>query len=337
MKIFQFHHGKNSISYFRPAYYKLIEECISQIVLHKSGYDPDFRATKRFQIDVEPLIDQLVRSSKSNDGRNNEGIQQELEDALTSRQETEAALFTAQSRIAQLEEALRQGGASPTKLPVPPNLNNVIKPIGGPPAPPMPPAGLSGGPPPPPPPPPPMGGGGPPPPPPPPPPGGGPPPPPPPPGGGPPPPPPPPGMKIPGPPGAPPPPMMVPVAPSQEDFLVKLGMKRKKKWTVENPTKRTNWKSVPASKLTKDAFWTKVDEERLANDSLINILVNKFGTKPIPKAMENSENGAAGKGVNKKKTKELKVLDPKAAQNLSILLGGKIFFQNSSYIILIMK
>ena len=27
----------------RPAYYKLIEECVSQIVLHKSGYDPDFR------------------------------------------------------------------------------------------------------------------------------------------------------------------------------------------------------------------------------------------------------------------------------------------------------
>jgi diaphanous 2 len=27
----------------RPAYYKLIEECVSQIVLHKSGCDPDFR------------------------------------------------------------------------------------------------------------------------------------------------------------------------------------------------------------------------------------------------------------------------------------------------------
>lgn len=27
----------------RPAYYKLIEECVSQIVLHKSGHDPDFR------------------------------------------------------------------------------------------------------------------------------------------------------------------------------------------------------------------------------------------------------------------------------------------------------
>ena len=43
----------------RVSYYKLIEECISQVVLHKSGCDPDFSATKRFQIDVEPLIEVL--------------------------------------------------------------------------------------------------------------------------------------------------------------------------------------------------------------------------------------------------------------------------------------
>lgn len=41
---------------FRSQYYKLIEECISQIVLHKNGVDPDFRHTKRFDIDVEPLL-----------------------------------------------------------------------------------------------------------------------------------------------------------------------------------------------------------------------------------------------------------------------------------------
>ena len=47
-------------SLVRPAYYKLIEECVSQIVLHRSGCDPDFQATKRFKIDVEPLLDHLV-------------------------------------------------------------------------------------------------------------------------------------------------------------------------------------------------------------------------------------------------------------------------------------
>ena len=39
----------------RPQYFKLIEECISQIVLHKSGVDPDFGARK-LQIDVDDLI-----------------------------------------------------------------------------------------------------------------------------------------------------------------------------------------------------------------------------------------------------------------------------------------
>lgn len=39
----------------RPQYYKLIEECISQIVLHRGGIDPDF-GHKRIDIDVEPLI-----------------------------------------------------------------------------------------------------------------------------------------------------------------------------------------------------------------------------------------------------------------------------------------
>ena len=43
------------IFFHRPQYYKLIEECISQIVLHRGGIDPDF-ALKRMEIDVEPLI-----------------------------------------------------------------------------------------------------------------------------------------------------------------------------------------------------------------------------------------------------------------------------------------
>merc|ERR1719245_784585 len=114
----------------RPAYYKLIEECVSQIVLHKSGYDPDFRATKRFQIDVEPLIDHLVERNRSAEASNNQGMVQELEEALTSKQEMEASLVTAQARITQLEEALRQGGSSPTKLPVPSGLPALIKPPG---------------------------------------------------------------------------------------------------------------------------------------------------------------------------------------------------------------
>ena len=89
----------NLCCFIRPAYYKLIEECVSQIVLHKSGYDPDFRATKRFQIDVEPLIENLVKSGLSQSGISDEEskkIKQELEEALTAKQESEAKLSALQ-------------------------------------------------------------------------------------------------------------------------------------------------------------------------------------------------------------------------------------------------
>jgi len=307
----------------RPAYYKLIEECVSQIVLHKSGCDPDFRATKRFNIEVEPLIDSLVERGRLEDQSSlgGSGSMAGLEQAITEKQETEARLVQAEQRIAQLEEALQGGGAVPPTLITSGHkqLESVIRP-GGPPPPPGPPG--------PPPPPPPPGSGAPPPPPPPgmgappppPPPGmGGPgPPPPPPPGatGGPPPPPPMGGPRPPGPPGPP-----APAGPSALDVLMRLGMKRKKKWAVEGQIKRTNWKAVPLAKLTENAFWTKVDEEALASESLVEELQSKFSSKPPAKrSVDDSSNSTAGK----KKTKELKVLDAKAAQNLSVVLGGAL-------------
>ena len=43
-------------------YYQLIEECVSQIVLHKNGQDPDFRG--RFTLDVTALTDSMANKSK---------------------------------------------------------------------------------------------------------------------------------------------------------------------------------------------------------------------------------------------------------------------------------
>lgn len=82
----------------RPAYFKLIEECVSQIVLHKSGCDPDFRATKRFNIDVDPLIEQLVERGRLEDTGSvgGGGMTAGLEAAITERQETEAKLAHAE-------------------------------------------------------------------------------------------------------------------------------------------------------------------------------------------------------------------------------------------------
>ena len=69
----------------------------------------------------------------------------------------------------------------------------------------------------------------------------------------------------------------------------------------------------------ENAFWTKVDEERLANQSLIEDLQKRFCTKPSTKL-----NDATLKSNSGKKSKELKVLDAKAAQNLSVVLGELI-------------
>lgn len=46
----------------RPQYYKLIDECIAQIVLHKNGADPDFKC-RHLDINIENLIGELLNQS----------------------------------------------------------------------------------------------------------------------------------------------------------------------------------------------------------------------------------------------------------------------------------
>ncbi|XP_028158633.1 protein diaphanous [Ostrinia furnacalis] len=297
----------------RPAYYKLIEECVTQIVLHKNGYDPDFRATQRFNIDVQPLIDGLIEKSRAEEERKVEELKTKLEAAIAARQEAEARALHLEDRLKQAASPTGPGGVTQG------NIAAIAKVIGSPggPAPPPPPPMPGGGPPPPPPPPMPSGGGPPPPPPPPMP--GGPPPPPPPPGCGPPPPPPPPMM---GGPRPPPPPMMggpaMPRMP-QPDVLP-YGLKPKKKWEVEGPLKRANWKTIVPQKMSEKAFWVNVQEDKLASPDILSGLALKFSSKPVAKKNED----AVDKVHTLKKVKDLKVLDSKAAQNLSILLGGSL-------------
>uniref|UniRef100_A0A8C2XGF3 Diaphanous related formin 2 n=1 Tax=Cyclopterus lumpus TaxID=8103 RepID=A0A8C2XGF3_CYCLU len=50
--------------YIRPQYYKVIEECVSQVVLHRNGMDPDFGYSKRLDVDFTHLIDQCVDKAK---------------------------------------------------------------------------------------------------------------------------------------------------------------------------------------------------------------------------------------------------------------------------------
>ncbi|XP_049792914.1 protein diaphanous isoform X1 [Schistocerca nitens] len=297
----------------RPAYYKLIEECVSQIVLHKGGCDPDFHATKRFQIDVSPLIDHLVEKSQQEVESRVEELKTRLEEALAQKQEAEAKLKYTEEKISELEAKLQSGGGGKAGGPPPPPPMMGM----GPPPPPMPGMGA--------PPPPPMPGGlGPPPPPMP---GSGPPPPPPLPGMGGPPPPPMPGMGGPPPPpmpgmGPPPPPppggFAIPAAPRPD--VLPHGLKPKKKWEVSGPLKRANWKAIIPQKMSEKAFWVKVHEEKLASPDILNGLAEKFSSKPVAKKADD----AVDKGGTMKKVKDLKVLDGKVAQNISILLGGSL-------------
>ena len=261
--------------YLRPAYFKLIEECVSQIVLHKSGCDPDFSSTSRFEIDVEPLIDHLVDRAKTEEANcsglsvGNVGqftvhnlqfilfypvLPSSLEAAITEKQELEARLATAHNRIEELEARLMEISEESKR-----EVLSLPRPTPPPPPPPPP---------------------------------------------------------VPATPAVPSPPPLpsasLPVAP---DIFSKLGLKRKKKWVVEGQIKRTNWKMIPLKDLTEKAVWARLDEERLASEDLVVELQNRFGSKTNLK-LENTQD--QGKG---KKIKELKFLDAKSAQNLSVVQG----------------
>ncbi|RWS29071.1 protein diaphanous-like protein [Leptotrombidium deliense] len=312
----------------KPAYYRLIEECISQIVLHKNGCDPDFRHGRKIQIDIDYALDQLTT-----DERNNYEMNQKLEESITAKEECEAKMQQQQCKIEDYEKQIND---LKNKLSQAPSAGTVSVPSSGvppppplpgsgasiPPPPPMP--GMTGGPRIPPPPPMPGMGAGPPPPPPLPGMGAGPPPPPPMPGmgGGPPPPPPPPGM------GGGPPPPPFPGGPPPPAFsfgppkpAMPCGMKPKKEYKLDAPIKRPNWRKITPTKISKEAFWVGVDEDSLASDDIFDGINAKFTTAPKATKQLSAEVDA-GKQLNVKKKKELKVLDGKTAQNLMILFGS---------------
>lgn len=43
----------------RPQYYKVIEECVAQVVLHRNGLDPDFGYREKLDVDFTQLIGKL--------------------------------------------------------------------------------------------------------------------------------------------------------------------------------------------------------------------------------------------------------------------------------------
>ncbi|CAI5652648.1 unnamed protein product [Oreochromis niloticus] len=317
--------------YIRPQYYKVIEECVSQVVLHRSGMDPEFVYNKRLDVDFTHMIDQLVDKAKVEESEQKATeFSKKFDEEFSARQEAQAESQKKEEKIKELEgkiqalesqltiendklkEAQRLIRESEAKIAA------GLTATGAPP-PPLP--GGAGVPPPPPPPPPPPGGVPPPPPPPPPLPGHAcipPPPPPPPPGGGPPPPPPPPGCGPPppfgGPPGPPPPPGFP---------VVKLpyGLEPKKTYKPETVMKRVNWSKIVPQEMAENCFWIKVKEEKFENPDLFAQLSLCFSSQSKVRKDLKDENEEKVPQF-KKKAKELRILDAKTAQNLSIFLGS---------------
>uniref|UniRef100_A0A8C8DMW8 Diaphanous related formin 1 n=1 Tax=Oryzias sinensis TaxID=183150 RepID=A0A8C8DMW8_9TELE len=280
----------------RPHYYKLIDECVGQIVLQKKGADPDFKC-RPLKINVDHLIG-------------------------------ERTLDLYCSSISPIMHAFPSlpvpHAPPPPPLPGMAGIPPPPPPLPGMPGPPPPPPlpGMPGPPPPPPlpgmpgpPPPPPLPGMQ------------GPPPPPPMPGMGPPPPPPPPGAPgipppPPGMPGMPPPPPFgmggwgVPAAPPALPF----GLQPKKDYKPEVQLKRANWSKISPEDLSEKSFWIKAQEDQFENNELFAKLTVTFSSQT--KTKKEQDDGDDKKQQQKKKVKELKILDSKTSQNLSIFLGS---------------
>lgn len=110
---------------------------------------------------------------------------------------------------------------------------------------------------------------------------------------------------------------MAPTAPA-----LPFGLAPKKIYKPEVQLRRTNWSKITAQELSEDCFWVKAKEDRFENDEILAKLTLTFSTaRAKSKAKKQQEDGEE-KNQPKKKVKELRVLDSKNAQNLSIFLGS---------------
>ncbi|XP_053574582.1 protein diaphanous homolog 1 [Bombina bombina] len=129
-------------------------------------------------------------------------------------------------------------------------------------------------------------------------------------------PPPPPGMR-----GPPPPGLGAWGAPSVP--VLPFGLAPKKTYKPEVQLKRANWSKITPKELSEKSFWTQAKEDRFEKDDLFAKIALTFSSQTkSSKAKKEQEGDEEKKNVPKKKAKELKVLDSKTAQNLSIFLGS---------------
>ncbi|XP_060797729.1 protein diaphanous homolog 3 isoform X1 [Neoarius graeffei] len=273
--------------FVRPQYFKIIEECVSQIILHRNGTDPDFSYRKRLDVDFSHLLEVCVDKARVDEYEQRAlELAQKFDEEIMGRQEALAELLKKEEKISELEaevQAFRsQFGTAPAGIPT----GQSVTAVSGP-SPPPPPPGA----PPPPPPPPPLPGC----------------------------------AAMPGVPppfGAPPPPPppgLGGLVSSPTRYVLPFGLQPKKEFKPENIMKRLNWSKIHPQKMTESCFWVVANEVRYEDEELFGRLALTFGSqRPGRRDGEELEE----KTFIKKRIKELKVLDPKIAQNLSIFLGS---------------
>ncbi|GAB0194864.1 protein diaphanous 2 [Grus japonensis] len=95
--------------YIRPQYYKIIEECISQIVLQCSGTDPDFKYRGRMDVDFTHLVDACVDKAKVEESEKKAAeFSRKFDEEFTARQEAQAELQKREEKIKELETEIKQ-------------------------------------------------------------------------------------------------------------------------------------------------------------------------------------------------------------------------------------
>ncbi|XP_034412685.1 protein diaphanous homolog 3-like isoform X1 [Cyclopterus lumpus] len=279
----------------RPQYFKIIEECVSQIVLHRSGTDPDFSYRKRLDVDFGHLLEVCIDKARTDEYEQRASeLEQKFEEEFLSRQQAQAQLVKCDEKISELQAELQafrsQFGAVPVVLSsahvVQASSSSAL--LSGPP-PPSPPPGMPA-----PPPPPPLPGC----------------------------------LAPPPPPGGPPPPFGAPPPPplgfggglgSPTHHVLPYGLRPKKDFKPETAMKRLNWSKIRPQEMSEGCFWVRADENQYAKPGLLGRVALTFSSQRTAKK---EEEDLEDKKSIKKRIKELKVLDPKIAQNLSIFLGS---------------
>ncbi|KAM9049768.1 protein diaphanous homolog 3 isoform 4-T4 [Megaptera novaeangliae] len=276
--------------FIRQQYFKLIDECVSQIVLHRDGMDPDFTYRKRLDLDLSQFVDICIDQVKLEEFEEKASeLNKKFEKEFTEHQETQAQLQKKEAKINELQAELQafksQFGALPPGTYLPSSKENGTGHAALAPPPPL--SSCGGVPPPPPPAPPPL-----------------------------------PGMPMPfgGGPVPPPPPLgFLSGRTSPPPPTLPFGLKPKKEFKPETNMRRLNWLKIRPQEMTEDCFWVKANENKYENMDLLCKLENMFCCQP--KERREEEDFEEKKAI-KKRIKELKFLDSKVAQNLSIFLSS---------------